>query len=343
MAKQINSIQEIRAIAVLAVITFHIFPNEFRYGYLGVDIFFVVSGYVITPRIVRIFEKSQQREITKIIFYFRKRFWRIFPSLVGVQIFIFIFIFPLYSIRFLDKLFIQANLGTLGLGNLGAFRYEQTSDYFAVQGSPVVHLWSLGVEAQIYLFLPLFFLVLNKVSSKVRYFEFMLLLSIGSFTISIDPILYDIFLENDNYTNQAQLSFYSPISRFWEFGIGALVSLIRKNPKTVRVFGFSLVMFATLFIYVSNPIKTSVYVCSVTAILILLFEEKNIFSSQLRIVSAIGDRSYSLYLFHLPIIWVFERVAGLGFNLLVSQIVCAVSIFLISELNYRLIEKRFRL
>ena len=144
-----EDIQIYRAVAVLAVILYHLFPNIFIYGYLGVDIFFVISGFVISNVVYS--ELSNNKFKYKIFFY--NRFKRIVPSLITFIIFVQVIIYffsdhlliYLSSLGFVYSLFFLSNL-----------YFSQIIDYFSndVSRNFIINLWSLSVEEQFYIVFP---------------------------------------------------------------------------------------------------------------------------------------------------------------------------------------------
>ena len=149
-------VQALRGLAVLSIVLFHANEKYFPLGYLGVDVFFVISGFVVTPLMVRIFTSAEincKKRITNLLLFYRRRFYRLAPALALTltisTLAIFLFDAPNYHQRFAR----QGIATLLLLGNIGAYRYS--GDYFAPNPNPLLHTWSLSVEEQIYLFLPL--------------------------------------------------------------------------------------------------------------------------------------------------------------------------------------------
>ena len=143
-----NHIDGIRALAVVVVWLFHLNPYLFPGGYIGVDIFFVVSGYVITLSILNDIKKEKR---FRFLHFYKKRFFRIFPALFFVIFFIFLFYLffgYLFELNYVSKI---AFASLLGLSNI--FYIYLKSDYFLENElNPFLHTWSLGVEEQFYFF-----------------------------------------------------------------------------------------------------------------------------------------------------------------------------------------------
>ena len=155
-----QDIQVLRGLAVLAVVVFHANETLFPLGYLGVDIFFVISGFVVTPLILRIFSEYEGGESrsSNIRLFYRRRFYRLAPALAVTLIFSVVSIFLFAPISIHERFARQGIATLLLIGNLGAYRYS--GDYFSSNPNPLVHTWSLSVEEQIYIFLPILLILL---------------------------------------------------------------------------------------------------------------------------------------------------------------------------------------
>ena len=144
-----TDVQILRGIAVFAVVLFHINEKYFPLGYLGVDVFFTISGFVLTPLVLRIFVRGSGLSISDNLFrFYKRRFFRLAPALFIILLFSAILIL-LFAPTSSHQKFANQGFAVLFLiGNLGAYRYQ--GDYFDSNPNPLVHLWSLSVEEQIY-------------------------------------------------------------------------------------------------------------------------------------------------------------------------------------------------
>ncbi|QYO77785.1 acyltransferase family protein [Devosia salina] len=152
-----RDIDGLRAIAVLAVIAFHASPGLLGSGYLGVDIFFVISGYVITGYLVR----APKRGLTSYVLdFYSRRIRRLLPALL-LCILVTAWAFVLVTTRPPKDVFDTGAWALLGLSNIQLFLASQ--DYFALEAglNPFTHTWSLGVEEQYYLIYPALFAILG--------------------------------------------------------------------------------------------------------------------------------------------------------------------------------------
>ena len=171
----------LRGIAVISVIIFHLDPGFFPRGYLGVDLFFVISGYLITKSIL----KSYQSNSFKFSEFYLRRIKRILPVLL-VVLFISSF-FALIILLTSDlKKFTESLISSLGF--VSNFYFWITGGYFATnnQLKPLLHLWSLSVEEQFYLFYPIFLYIIFKFfkSLNLRLIA-VIIVSIFSFSLTL--------------------------------------------------------------------------------------------------------------------------------------------------------------
>src|SRR6204780_505054 len=199
-------IDGLRAIAVLAVIGFHAFPAWIRGGFIGVDVFFVISGYLISTILLTGMERGSFRFSQ---FYIR-RIRRIFPALIVVLLSLLVVGWlVLFSIEYMA-------LGKHVAGSaafVSNFVLWNEADYFdkAAPTKPLLHIWSLGIEEQFYVIWPLLLYLTWK--RKAATLTLLLLLLVVSFTFNV----------RSAHSNPAA-DFYSPLTRFWELMAGAVLA-----------------------------------------------------------------------------------------------------------------------
>ena len=308
-----QDIQALRGIAVLAVIAYHADDRYFPMGFLGVDVFFVISGFVVTPLIARIMRESiskSQRKSDLRDFYSR-RIFRLIPALIITLIISYIAIFFLGPISDHQKFAKQGVATLLLLGNFGA--YKDNTDYFLPNSNPLLHTWSLSVEEQIYLFLPLvtYFVFKKRIFKK----KLMLLLIIGLSVLSLITNLLSselqIVYNAIGINSGSQFSFYSPLDRFWQFGLGGALSLI-KSPRLkenssvtlILTTTISLILLILLFLPFEFSSKTSSIAITLIALIVIANESLMLLPTRVgHSLKWLGDRSYSLYLVHMPILY----------------------------------------
>ena len=201
-------IDGLRAIAVLAVVAFHAFPNSIKGGFIGVDIFFVISGYLITKNI---FENLNSNTLSFISFY-ERRIRRIFPALIFVLTACLLFG---WFILVADEYNLLGKHIAAGTSFISNFVFWKEAGYFdhSSDKKPLLHLWSLGIEEQFYILWPLFIWFLWKKGFNLLVITF--LIAIISFYINVNWIKSD-----------AVAAFYSPQTRFWELLSGSLLAWV---------------------------------------------------------------------------------------------------------------------
>jgi len=206
-------IDGLRAVAVLAVVAFHAFPNWVRGGFIGVDVFFVISGYLISTII---FENLDQGTFSYTEFYAR-RIKRIFPALLLVLIACFSFgWFALLADEY-------KQLGkhiAAGAGFISNFTLWNEAGYFdnSAETKPLLHLWSLGIEEQFYIVWRFFLWFAWK--RKFNLLTITIFIAIASFVLNIKCIKHDMVA-----------TFYSPQTRFWELLSGSLLAWVTLYKK----------------------------------------------------------------------------------------------------------------
>src|SRR5215471_18923089 len=195
-------IDGLRAVAVCLVVGFHVFPNVVKGGYVGVDIFFVISGFLISSIIFRSVAQSQ---FSYVDFYVR-RIRRIFPALIVVLIAC--LIFGWFALLPADYKALGQHVAA-GAAFVSNFRILDESGYFdtAAQVKPLLHLWSLGIEEQFYIFWPLVVVSLSR--DPRRMWAGLLGLAALSCVLNVFLVQY-----------KPVAAFYLPVTRFWELGIG---------------------------------------------------------------------------------------------------------------------------
>ncbi|KDO30226.1 hypothetical protein SPRG_04998 [Saprolegnia parasitica CBS 223.65] len=202
-------IDGLRTLAVVPVLVFHANPKLFPGGFIGVDIFFVISGFLISGIL---FKEHKRGKFTYASFY-ERRVRRIFPTLIIV----------LGATLWLGYLYLMAPklklmaatmfAGTLFAANLQVLSLEKA--YFDLGANPVLHLWSLGVEEQFYILWPCFCAIIMKLSYKRA---IILQVAFMAFSFAIN-IAFLGFRDN-------KVSFYMPLCRFWQMSMGGLLSYI---------------------------------------------------------------------------------------------------------------------
>lgn len=295
-------IDGLRALAVLAVIFFHLNPELFPGGYLGVDVFFVISGFVISQSLYKNYIQTGSIDILQ--FYVR-RFKRLYPALV-VMVGTTSALYVLFGFLWDTNIFIKSSVTSIfAVSNLYYLKHVQ--DYFHQDLiNPLLHTWSLGVEEQFYVVYPLFLFSLLLVAKRLRIRS----IYIGLTLLLVSIGLYVLFVlgEGSVFGN-----FYFPTARFWELGAGCALFFFSLNYKISNfagiymVFGLAALMGVQFFQSAVDSIYVETLV-TVFATVLIIFSGLQHRSMIVRFlentkINYIGKRSYSLYLWHLPMIY----------------------------------------
>ena len=331
-------IDGLRALAVLAVVAFHAFPVWLKGGFIGVDIFFVISGYLISTIIFN----NLDRNTFSFSDFYQRRIRRIFPALLLVlTISLSLGWFTLLADEY-HQLGKHVFAGTAFISN---FVLWAESGYFdnAANTKPLLHLWSLGIEEQFYLIWPiLVWLAWHK--------KWVTLLIIFIFVLSF--ILNTVII---NYDSVA--TFYSPFTRFWELSSGSLLAWItfkkRLEPsilpqpvlETISFIGLGILGVAVLIINKNDSFPGWWALLPVSGTMLLIYVGNrawinHIFLSN-KLLVWFGLISFPLYLWHWPIISFGTIAEGELPSTTFRIFAVLISIFL-AWVTYRYIEKPIR-
>lgn len=335
-----DDIDGLRAIAILSVLIFHVFPNSFPGGFVGVDIFFVISGYLITKIII---EDISFKRFNFLNFYSR-RVRRIFPALIVVIFFTFFFSIHFFLPDELKALGSEIFYSCLFFAN---FYFLSITNYFDTISltKPLLHLWSLGIEEQYYVFWPLIcFTILSLKKSIKNFFIFL--------SILILCVSFVLFLYISSYNSAS--AFYLPQSRIWELMIGSVLAYLdffnkntlplSKNLSNIAsVFGLFLLLVGFFAINDKNFFGWHALMPTFGTFFIIASGENAKVNKLLsfRVFVYFGLISYSVYLWHWPLISLTYIVPFYVNENLLKCLVIFLSIFMAS-LTYRFIEKPFR-
>ena len=334
-------IQALRTIAVGLVVLYHLWPQRLTGGFIGVDVFFVISGYLITSHILRDVAKSKF-SITK---FWAKRVRRLLPasffvlSVTGIAVY-FSTPMSLWG-QWLEE--IQASALYFENWVLAA----DSVDYLALgnTSSPTQHFWSLSVEEQFYLAWPLIIastlFVVGKFSKRFRrrsVFTALLLLTLASFVYGV-------------IQTQAEpaIAYFSTPVRAWEFGVGALLAFApavtkQKVAQTLAVTGLAAIIGAGFFFDSTLPFPGSWALIPVLGTALIIWANVNdgflARVAGLAPIQWVGDRSYSIYLWHWPILILAPFVLNLDASMTSKLIVLGMTL-LLAAFTSKFIEKPF--
>ena len=326
-------IDGLRALAVIPVIFFHAGFSFFKGGFVGVDIFFVISGYLITTILIEDIEKKR----FSIIYFYERRARRILPALFFVMLvcipFAWMWMFPSQMKDFSQSLIAVS----LFASNILFWR---ESGYFdaAAEEKPLLHTWSLAVEEQYYILFPIF-LIFAWRFGKIRIFKMIVVMAVIS-----------LLLSEWGWRNKSIANFYLAPTRAWELFAGSIAAFmvqkkgVQKN-NPLSVLGLSMIVFSIFFYDETTPFPSMYSLVPVLGVVLLvLYAHKDTVVAKLlsiKMLVGIGLISYSAYLWHQPL-FAFARIRSLEHpSLFLMLTLCVLSMFL-AYLSWRYIEKPFR-
>ncbi len=332
-----TEIDGLRAIAVIPVVFYHAEFFLFKGGFVGVDVFFVISGYLITSLILK---EIQNKSFSLSNFYIR-RIRRILPALFFVVITTSILSFIFLTRTELGNYFRSVIATNFFYSN---FFFWKTVPYFEAEAKlePLLHTWSLSIEEQFYILFPIFLIFVYKFFRDKIYISFLII-----FFSSL------AFCHWAAINTSGVLNFYFSPSRAWELCLGCIAAYIylKKNKKYVNFkynnllsfFGIFLILFS-IFFFNDEILYPSLYTLIPTlgTFLIILYSEKSFLKIILsnRIVVFVGLISFSFYLWHQPLL-VFGKIYFENFNTQIKFILICISL-LLSYLTWQFVEKKFR-
>lgn len=340
-------IDGLRAIAVISVIIYHLNENWLSGGFLGVDIFFVISGFLITGIIIT---EIQQNSFSLKQFYTR-RIKRIYPAFITVMALVSFIASVIFIYNDFNKLRKTIELAIAFLSN---FYLGLTQGYFDLSANenPVLHIWSLAVEEQYYLIFPLILILAYK---KFREIKVLFIITLILFFI----LLATSFIPANFYKevlHQPNIYYLSNL-RFPELLVGSLLAIyhnlsnkvqLSKQVNNILAILSTLLLFSCLFLMNNDiafiPGVTLILPCIFTALIIHTTSQNNIVKLCLsnKAIVFIGKISYSLYLYH----WIFIAFAYYitGEKQINNQSIAIVIVLTIifSVLSYYLIEQPIR-
>lgn len=322
----------LRGLAVISVVLFHFFENVFPRGYLGVDVFFVVSGYLITRSLLA--SSSINGDVIRI--FYIKRVRKVVPPLLPVLIFSGILGTLFFSPDEYKNLIQSISAQLLSISNV-LFWWE--SGYFQPSAAqkPLLHTWSLSVEMQFYAIAPWLLIALVRAQAKAAWI-----------CVTLCVTFFVLYLVSTIELPDA--SYYLLPFRLWQFIAGAAIAFTTLGARNRLLRTYSpqaLYMFSAVFVLVcatSNTLSFGPAIAALTvtfaSCIVLDQHEDEPCSETLWFATWawLGRRSYSLYLWHWPIL-VFARYFQIGALGGVQKIVLVVVSVFVADISYRLIER----
>tara|TARA_B100000131_G_scaffold120951_1_gene117967 strand:+ start:3861 stop:5849 length:1989 start_codon:yes stop_codon:yes gene_type:complete len=348
-----SEIDGLRAFAVIPVLLFHAGFEFFNGGFIGVDIFFVISGYLITSIIL----KDMSNQSFSLVNFYERRARRILPALFFVLFcsipFALIWMMPNQLIDFSNSL-----LSVVTFVSNIFFYFE--SGYFEASAElkPLLHTWSLSIEEQFYIFFPIFVILLwSKRLGLITIILFIVvILSLMLSQIGGNLKFTSPFIEkNFQFTSIPNFAFFLLPTRIWELGIGSLaaLTLFKNNQDTIitpknnflSLFGLLIICSSIVLFDQRTPHPGLLTLFPILGTLLIIFfcESKTITAKILSkpIFVMIGLTSYSIYLWHVPILAYLRLRIDDELTFLYKLIAIALSI-LIGWISWKYIETPFR-
>lgn len=330
-----RDIDGLRSLAILPILLFHAGFTVFSGGYIGVDIFFVISGYLITGIIC---SEIDAGNFSFVKFYVR-RVRRIMPALAAVLIItsaVGYFLLTTHEFREYGQSLFATSIIAANI------YFWQIAGYFdsASETKPLLHMWSLGVEEQFYIFFPVVLSLLRRAPARRR-----------KALVAVIALLSFIWSCYEVQTAPTS-AFYSPISRAWEFLIGSMLAMgmvphVRSAfaREIISIAGLAAIIFATFTYTTSTPFPGAAAVLPVfgTAALIHVGKDSKLARRLLgsTILVWFGWISYSLYLWHWPIM-AYIRYVSYGEMTPVMSIVAIAASIVLATLSWKYVENPFR-
>lgn len=344
--QHVTGIDGLRTIAVIAVIIYHLVPNQFVGGYLGVPLFLLISGYFISYQFSR--RLKYQRPVNLKAFY-QRRFKRLYPVLIAMLLMTTAYI-TLFARELLHQIRIIVLTNLLWVYNWWEIGHGQSYfDQFGGQ-SPFTHLWTLGVEAQFYLFFPLLLMALFKIFKRqaiVR--RIVLVLAI------LSAVEMALLYQPDNINRV----YYGTDTRAFSLLLGAWLGMAwpldnlnsnapRRTQQLLDGVGIASLIITIISFLVANGQAGSTYHGAMFAysfvgmiLLATILHPAGHMNRWLTnpVFTWFGQRSYGIYVYQLPVMIFYERAIKVGYHPVISAIEEVALILIISEFSYQLIER----
>lgn len=335
-----KDIDGLRGVSVCAVVFFHAFPHLLPGGFLGVDVFFVISGFLITAIFLKSPPQKEQTIFQYLSNFYKRRAVRLFPSLIILLMLVLISGFYLLLPSELASLAEHSLAGIFFLENLNLV--AESSEYFqtSIEYKPLMHLWSLSIEEQFYLFYPILFLcTFRRISRFRRWVALTAILSLGAYVISAESFFSH--------------GYFLPFTRAWQILVGCYGALtqqrLSQNKRLREAWSFiSFCLIVAAIVLVPSAHSPSIIInqilVSLGALGLLVSDTESFTSRTLlskNLLVYLGKVSYPFYLFH----WSFlSFLAILSTKTTNSLPITAALIAALSAavLTFELVEKKVK-
>lgn len=330
-------IEALRGLSVILVILYHFKFTNLDYqiikgGFIGVDIFFVISGFVITKIII-----ENKIENFSLLYFYKRRIKRIIPLMVVVLIFSITSLFFVFDFFLLNKN-IETSLAISAAVSNFYFWASAVLYQFAEENNLInLHFWSLSIEMQFYIFFPLLFVIFRNREKVIHWIVFLLLCLSYLFVVK-------------NYEIHNLFNFYNSFSRIFEFLSGTIIFLYSDFLKTkikekfhtyIYILGFIIFLLYLQFFQNEGYHPSPYSLFFIIGIgLMIIFNNEDSFKTIKIGFSYLGKISYSLYLWHFPILVLgsYLFIEFTNYNKIILILFCII----ISVITYFFVEKKFR-
>jgi peptidoglycan/LPS O-acetylase OafA/YrhL len=331
-----HDIQYLRAISVLAVVAYHGNSDVFLAGYLGVDVFIFISGFVLAPHLIKLISAANYNEFKKgLKIFLLSRIIRLYPALL----FFIIICTPIILLLLptgeaLSATLKQGFFAIFSLANVSADQLE--IDYFNPSPNPYLHLWSLGVEwqIQIIVLILIYGLVVTRKKFTSNLFIF----------ITISTLVFISYVSLINLDRSSD-QYYNSIYRLWEFLFGIIVFKLstKINFSFPNLIKYTIFIIMLLILMYPGRTLNIIQFPAIILILVPFLLSKDIPIKHDRILHYIGSRSYSIYLYHL-VFFVIAKHSTLDFFLgfddrSIYTIVALPATLFFAEISFQKFEK----
>ncbi|MAS25140.1 MAG: hypothetical protein CMI08_15950 [Oceanospirillaceae bacterium] len=324
-----KDINALRALAVIGVVLYHFNPAWMPGGFAGVDVFFVISGYLMTAIIV----KSLSADSFSFLTFYKARVLRIVPAMTALLLFVLLIGYQIYS---------PADLITLGEHVSSAITFHSNSTFLSEAGyfdiesheKILLHTWSLSVEWQFYIIFPVLLWALHRIFPASWIGGFIIA---GTIAGAVASVLYS--------RENPAAGFYLLTSRFWELLAGGSAFILQNRltiKKGTTVFNLAIAVIILCFFMLDNTISwpgAATLIPVSAAMIAILSKPRKLPVMAFEPIQKTGDYSYSLYLWHWPVVVLLTLNQLTDTRELIAGILLA---FIASVISYRFIEQPTR-
>ena len=300
-------IQALRAIAVVTVVIFHYWPSLITGGYIGVDVFFAISGFLITGHLVREVGRTSRVSLPG---FWARRARRILPAALLVLAFCLVAVLLVVPQNLWDQFLAEIRASTLYYENW--YLAHQAVDYLGQDNrpSPVQHYWSLSVEEQFYIFWPVLIVIAMAFARRASHRARRISITVMLATLTVVSLVWAILA---TASSPASAFFITP-TRVWEFGAGGLLSLMavsRAHPalrSAVSWLGIAMILAAAFLFTKQTPFPGTAAILPIAGTVLVIWAGSPTLAwsplgwMKTRPVQWVGDVSYSIYLWHWPLL-----------------------------------------